>query len=88
LKTEILAESLGNSGASMEVTPMDFIERLFHVAPDHGNGTLEVFILSAILAVPLAYAALRTIAAIRRSRSLTHWRRPRDADGSAARIRF
>lgn len=67
---------------------MDFIERLFHVAPDHGNGMLEVFVLSAILAVPLAYAALRTIAAIRRSRSLTRWKRLRDAAGSAALIRF
>jgi hypothetical protein len=40
---------------------MDFIERAFHLAPDHGNGTLEAVILIAVLAlsVYLAMSAIR-----------------------------
>ncbi len=30
---------------------MDFIERLFHVAPDRGNGTLELAFFLAVVAV-------------------------------------
>jgi hypothetical protein len=33
---------------------MDFIERWFHVAPDGGNGTLEVLYLVAPLALVVA----------------------------------
>lgn len=28
---------------------MDFIERIFHISPDNGNGTLEIAILIAVL---------------------------------------
>jgi hypothetical protein len=28
---------------------VDFIERIFHISPDHGNGTLEITILIAIV---------------------------------------
>ncbi len=61
---------------------MDFIEKLFHIAPDHGNGMLEVFVISAIL----AYAAWRTVATIRISRNSTPWKRLNEAPGNAAVI--
>jgi hypothetical protein len=35
---------------------MDFIERVFHIAPDHGSGTLETAILVAVLAAALTFA--------------------------------
>jgi len=28
---------------------VDFIERIFHISPDDGNGTLEIAILFAVL---------------------------------------
>jgi hypothetical protein len=28
---------------------VDFIERIFHISPDNGNGTLEIAILIAVL---------------------------------------
>ena len=39
---------------------MDFIERIFHIAPDYGSGALEAAIVLATLAIPLALAVLRT----------------------------
>lgn len=39
---------------------MDFIERIFHLAPDNGSGLLEAAILVAALVIPLAFAMLRT----------------------------
>lgn len=39
---------------------MDFIERLFHIAPDGGNGMLEGALLAAALLVSLAVTAART----------------------------
>ncbi len=42
-----------------EVTFMHFVERIFHLSPDHGNGTLETFLFLAILAGPVACAVLR-----------------------------
>jgi hypothetical protein len=47
------------------VTIMDFIERILHLSPDHGDGTLEAVLLFAILAVPIAWAILRTASALR-----------------------
>jgi len=38
---------------------MDFIERMFHIAPDYGSGALEAAILLASLVVPFALAVLR-----------------------------
>jgi hypothetical protein len=38
---------------------MDFIERIFHWSPDHGNGTLEVLILVSVLLVPVVFAVVR-----------------------------
>jgi len=38
---------------------MDFIERIFHLTPDHGDGTLETLIVLAVVAVPIAVRALR-----------------------------
>jgi hypothetical protein len=45
---------------------MDFIERIFHFAPDNGSGLFEAAILVAALMIPLAFATLRTF----RKRSL------------------
>lgn len=36
---------------------MDFIERIFHISPDNGNGTLEIAILIAVL-LPGVVAAM------------------------------
>jgi hypothetical protein len=36
---------------------VDFIERIFHISPDNGNGTLEIAILIAVL-LPGVIAAL------------------------------
>jgi hypothetical protein len=33
---------------------MDFIERIFHIAPDGGTGTLELSFLMVVLIVPIA----------------------------------
>lgn len=38
---------------------MDFIERIFHVAPDSGSGVLEFAIVLVVLVVLLAVAMLR-----------------------------
>jgi len=38
---------------------MDFIERIFHIAPDYGSGALEATMLLASLAIPFALAVLR-----------------------------
>ena len=38
---------------------MDYIERLFHIAPDGGTGFLELGILIALLLIPLAVFGLR-----------------------------
>lgn len=38
---------------------MDFIERLFHVAPDGGNGMTELAILFVVFLVPAAIYWLR-----------------------------
>ena len=33
---------------------MNFIERIFHIAPDGGTGTLELSFLMVVLIVPIA----------------------------------
>ncbi len=33
---------------------MDFIERIFHIAPDGGTGTLELSFLIVLLLAPIA----------------------------------
>ena len=38
---------------------MDFIERIFHIAPDNGSGALETTLLFATLAIPVILAVLR-----------------------------
>jgi hypothetical protein len=38
---------------------MDFIERLFQIAPDGGTGFLELGILVALLLVPVTALAFR-----------------------------
>jgi hypothetical protein len=38
---------------------MDYLERLFHIAPDGGNGLFEVAISMALLLVPIALLAAR-----------------------------
>ncbi|MGH9604880.1 MAG: hypothetical protein ACRD3N_04185 [Terracidiphilus sp.] len=38
---------------------MDFIERLFHVAPDGGSGLLELAIMLVFLIVPVTVVVLR-----------------------------
>jgi hypothetical protein len=42
---------------------MDFIERVFHVSPDHGNGTFE---LIYVMALVFAAAFVRYRMALRR----------------------
>lgn len=37
---------------------MDFIEQIFHIAPDGGTGILELSILALLSLVPLAVFAL------------------------------
>jgi len=49
---------------------MNFLERIFHIWPDHGDGTLEALIF-AILAALVACAVVRTISANRTNRA---WR--------------
>jgi hypothetical protein len=39
--------------------PMDFIERIFHIAPDYRSGALETTLLLASLAIPVVLAVLR-----------------------------
>jgi hypothetical protein len=38
---------------------MDFMERIFHVAPDAGTGLLELAILLIVIAVPVTIGFLR-----------------------------
>jgi hypothetical protein len=38
---------------------VDFIERIFHVAPDGGTGSLELAVLLVLVMFPLAVLALR-----------------------------
>jgi hypothetical protein len=38
---------------------MDFIERIFHVAPDGGSGLLEMAILLVVLVGPFAVVVFR-----------------------------
>jgi hypothetical protein len=38
---------------------MDFIERLFYISPDHGDGTLEAIIVVVVLALPFVLFFLR-----------------------------
>jgi hypothetical protein len=38
---------------------MDFIERIFHVSPDGGTGSLELAIMLVLLVIPLAVALHR-----------------------------
>ncbi len=40
---------------------MDFIERWLHVAPDGGNGTVELAYLATALASVLAFACRRSL---------------------------
>lgn len=40
-------------------TPMDFIERVFHVSPDGGSGTLELLLVLVPVLVVLALTAAR-----------------------------
>jgi hypothetical protein len=47
---------------------MDFIERIFHVAPDGGNGTLELKIVLALVIVPLATLLLVKMRSLARAR--------------------
>jgi hypothetical protein len=38
---------------------MDFIERIFHLSPDGGTGSLELAILLAVIAIPVTIVLLR-----------------------------
>jgi hypothetical protein len=33
---------------------VDLIERLFHISPDGGNGTLELLVFVVLLLIPIA----------------------------------
>lgn len=44
---------------------MDFIEVIFHVAPDGGSGVLELELLSVFALLALAFAAIRKMRAKR-----------------------
>ncbi len=35
---------------------MDFIERIFHLSPDHGSGMLEAAVLLLFFAIPVCTA--------------------------------
>jgi ABC-type phosphate transport system permease subunit len=39
---------------------MYFIERVFHLSPDHGSGVLEATILLTLFLIPIAIAIFRT----------------------------
>lgn len=51
---------------------MDFIERIFHIAPDGGTGTLELSFLIVFLVAPIA---VRMFVRRRRARSSQEQRR-------------
>jgi hypothetical protein len=38
---------------------MDFVEQIFHISPDGGNGTLELAIAFAVFVIPLVAATVR-----------------------------
>jgi hypothetical protein len=38
---------------------MDFVERILHIAPDGGTGSLELAIMFVLLAFPIAVTLLR-----------------------------
>ena len=40
---------------------MDFIERIFHISPDHGTATLETAVLLLFFAIPVATMVVRMI---------------------------
>ena len=40
---------------------MDFIERLFSIAPDHGDGATELLYIFAALSIPIAVGFRREI---------------------------
>ena len=46
---------------------MDFIERIFHIAPDGGSGILELDLLLVFLILPLVTVAISKIR-VRKSR--------------------
>jgi hypothetical protein len=52
---------------------LDFIEKLFGIAPDGGDGSLEALVLSAIVVVAVAFASRRLI----RARLLSRTTNPR-----------
>jgi hypothetical protein len=52
---------------------MDWIEQLFGVAPDHGNGTLEAFVSAAAVGL-VTVLLLRGYLALRRSRGQNSFR--------------
>lgn len=62
---------------------MDWIERLFHVAPDGGNGSVEIGIVAgvAIAAAMVVAGALKLGARLRR-RAAAQQSRPRSAQPS------
>ena len=39
---------------------MHYVEQLFHIAPDGGNGALEVFLLTMLILVVLCLVKLTT----------------------------
>jgi hypothetical protein len=52
---------------------MDFIEKVFHVSPDHGNGTAE-FVIYGALVVLIVFSV---------AKARVKWVRQRRARGSA-----
>ena len=43
----------------IEEAQMDFVERLFHISPDHGTGFTEITICLIFIAIPLLFRAVR-----------------------------
>jgi hypothetical protein len=64
---------------------MDWIEHLFRVSPDHGNGTLELAIYLVVLAV-VGWAIGRRTRAFRRWRGAKRSRLELPTDREAAQI--
>jgi hypothetical protein len=56
---ELMPRFHGASKKGREV-PMRYVEQLFRVAPDGGNGALEVFLLIMLILVVLCMVKLRT----------------------------
>jgi hypothetical protein len=50
---------------------MDWIEHVFHISPDGGNGVAEFFIVAAAVIVVVA-AVWRLVARAKRSGSIAH----------------